>query len=140
MPTLRKDLLKNVKFLRWVEAKVFSSEVETEKWRRLLLRRKDWRFQPNGDILFHTGGTIKVANALSRTVAVEFVVETTLDCFGYLIFVLDRGIGAIDGLDGTERGYQGLYEVTEEEHDALLDDSKPFSTKSEKISESSFDH
>ncbi|GKB88547.1 hypothetical protein Tco_0960819 [Tanacetum coccineum] len=31
-------------------------------------------------------------------------------------------------------------EVTEEELDALLDDSKPFSTTSEKISESSLDH
>ncbi|GKA88072.1 hypothetical protein Tco_0809836, partial [Tanacetum coccineum] len=41
-------------------------------------------------------------------VAVEFIVETTLDCFGYLIFGLDQGIGAIDGLDGTERGCQGL--------------------------------
>ncbi|GJU61383.1 hypothetical protein Tco_1243218 [Tanacetum coccineum] len=41
-------------------------------------------------------------------VAVEFVVETSLNCFGYLIFGLDQGIDAIDGLDGTERGYQGL--------------------------------
>ncbi|GKD45343.1 hypothetical protein Tco_1269988 [Tanacetum coccineum] len=31
-------------------------------------------------------------------------------------------------------------EVTEEELDALLDDSKPFSTTSDKISESSLDH
>ncbi|GKB80980.1 hypothetical protein Tco_0947875, partial [Tanacetum coccineum] len=31
-------------------------------------------------------------------------------------------------------------EVTEEEFDALLDDSKPFSTKSEKINESFLDH
>ncbi|GKD62285.1 hypothetical protein Tco_1299794 [Tanacetum coccineum] len=38
IPTLRRDLLENIKFARWVEAKVFSSEVETEKWRRLLLR------------------------------------------------------------------------------------------------------
>ncbi|GJX05636.1 hypothetical protein Tco_0191552 [Tanacetum coccineum] len=67
-----------------------------------------------------------------RRVAVEFVVETSLDCFGYLdhrlrsrsqlssllrrlwivsvilIFGLDQGIDAIDGLDGTERGYQRL--------------------------------
>ncbi|GKE37983.1 hypothetical protein Tco_1461388, partial [Tanacetum coccineum] len=31
--------------------------------------RKDWGFQPNGDIRFHPGGTIEVANALSRTVS-----------------------------------------------------------------------
>nr|GEX76916.1 reverse transcriptase domain-containing protein [Tanacetum cinerariifolium] len=35
-----RDLLENIKFLRWVEAKVVSSEVESEKWRRLLLRQK----------------------------------------------------------------------------------------------------
>nr|GFC33571.1 reverse transcriptase domain-containing protein [Tanacetum cinerariifolium] len=33
-----------------------------------------------------------------------------------------------------------IEEVTEEELDALLDDSKPYSTTSEKISESFLDH
>ncbi|GKD63185.1 hypothetical protein Tco_1305293, partial [Tanacetum coccineum] len=31
--------------------------------------RKDWVFLPNGDIRFHPGGMIEVANALSRTQA-----------------------------------------------------------------------
>ncbi|GKD71615.1 hypothetical protein Tco_1325705, partial [Tanacetum coccineum] len=39
IPTLRRDLLKVVKFSRWVEAKVVSSEVESEEWRRLLLHQ-----------------------------------------------------------------------------------------------------
>nr|GFA07594.1 hypothetical protein [Tanacetum cinerariifolium] len=39
--TLRRDLLENIKFLRWVEAKVVSSEVESEKWSRLLLHQKN---------------------------------------------------------------------------------------------------
>nr|GEV56105.1 putative reverse transcriptase domain-containing protein [Tanacetum cinerariifolium] len=50
----------------------------------------------------------RVRSCYNSIVAVEFVVETTLDCFGYLIFGLDQGIGVIDGLDETERGYQGL--------------------------------
>ncbi|GJX45798.1 hypothetical protein Tco_0262474 [Tanacetum coccineum] len=60
IPTLRRDLLKVVKFSRWVEAKVVSSEVESEEWRRLLLHqmcvaidiatddREEDFFPPNG--------------------------------------------------------------------------------------------
>ncbi|GJT79835.1 hypothetical protein Tco_1054177 [Tanacetum coccineum] len=33
-------------------------------------KQKDWRFQPNGNVRFYSGGTIKVANALSRTVSI----------------------------------------------------------------------
>ncbi|GJU35017.1 hypothetical protein Tco_1183371 [Tanacetum coccineum] len=62
------------------------------------------------------GATVVVVAAWSGEavggVAVLFIVETTLDCFGYLIFGLDQAcisrIDAIDGLDGTERGCQGL--------------------------------
>ncbi|GJZ39988.1 retrovirus-related pol polyprotein from transposon TNT 1-94 [Tanacetum coccineum] len=39
IPTLKRDLLRVARFLRWVEAKVVSSEVESEKWRRLLLHQ-----------------------------------------------------------------------------------------------------
>ncbi|GKA06067.1 hypothetical protein Tco_0685187 [Tanacetum coccineum] len=55
---------------------------------------------------------------LCREVAVEFVVATSLDCFGYVDFRLRsrsigfdnpvRGLDVVDGLDGTERGYQRL--------------------------------
>nr|GEU78246.1 ABC transporter B family member 19-like [Tanacetum cinerariifolium] len=44
---------------------------------------------------------------LTRKVAVEFFVETSLDCHGYFNFRLRSRLGAVDGLDGTERGYQG---------------------------------
>ncbi|GKC08859.1 hypothetical protein Tco_1000469 [Tanacetum coccineum] len=37
--TLKRDLLGVTRFPRWVEAKVVSSEVESEKWRRLLLHQ-----------------------------------------------------------------------------------------------------
>ncbi|GJZ66000.1 hypothetical protein Tco_0622696 [Tanacetum coccineum] len=40
---------------------------ETEGSGSVAVNRKDWRFQPNGDIRYHPGETIKVANALSRT-------------------------------------------------------------------------
>ncbi|GJT65437.1 hypothetical protein Tco_1016917 [Tanacetum coccineum] len=39
IPTLRRDPLRVARFPRWVEAKVVSSEVESEKWRRLLLHQ-----------------------------------------------------------------------------------------------------
>ncbi|GKD96394.1 hypothetical protein Tco_1380291 [Tanacetum coccineum] len=39
IPTLKRDLLGVARFSRWVEAKVVSSEVESEKWRRLLLHQ-----------------------------------------------------------------------------------------------------
>ncbi|GJX45167.1 hypothetical protein Tco_0261843 [Tanacetum coccineum] len=39
IPTLRRDLLEVVKFLRWVEAKVVSFKVESKEWRRLLLHQ-----------------------------------------------------------------------------------------------------
>nr|GEY59564.1 hypothetical protein [Tanacetum cinerariifolium] len=45
--------------------------------------RKDWIFYPNGDIRFLPGERIEVANASSRRVLVEFVVEMSLDCFDY---------------------------------------------------------
>ncbi|GJS68936.1 hypothetical protein Tco_0683501 [Tanacetum coccineum] len=84
------------RFLRWVEAEKVNSKVESKKWRRLLLRkmcvafdvstdgheedffpemecsgsivRKDWRIQSNGNVRFHPGGTIEVANAIIQTV------------------------------------------------------------------------
>ncbi|GJT63179.1 hypothetical protein Tco_1006712 [Tanacetum coccineum] len=62
IPALRKDLLGVARILRWVEAKKVSPECAYE-------RAKDWRFQPNGDICSHPGETIKVANALIRTVS-----------------------------------------------------------------------
>ncbi|GKC91282.1 hypothetical protein Tco_1151931 [Tanacetum coccineum] len=39
IPTLRRDLLGVARFSRWVETKVGSVEVESEKWRRLLLHQ-----------------------------------------------------------------------------------------------------
>ncbi|GJS66205.1 hypothetical protein Tco_0680769 [Tanacetum coccineum] len=39
MLTLRRDFLGVAKFPRWVEAKVVSFEVESEKWRILLLQK-----------------------------------------------------------------------------------------------------
>ncbi|GKB81152.1 hypothetical protein Tco_0948047 [Tanacetum coccineum] len=39
IPTLRMDLLGVARFPRWVEAKVVNFEVESEKWRRLLLHQ-----------------------------------------------------------------------------------------------------
>ncbi|GJZ06857.1 hypothetical protein Tco_0540650, partial [Tanacetum coccineum] len=60
MPTLKMDLLKVVKFPRWVEAMVVSSKVESDKRRRLLLHqmcvsiyvaidgREEDFFPPNG--------------------------------------------------------------------------------------------
>ncbi|GJS57525.1 hypothetical protein Tco_0652309 [Tanacetum coccineum] len=39
IPTLRRDLLEVAIFLRWVEAKKVSLEVESEDWRRLLLHQ-----------------------------------------------------------------------------------------------------
>ncbi|GJR69442.1 hypothetical protein Tco_0015507 [Tanacetum coccineum] len=39
IPILRRDLLRVARFPRWVEAKVVSSEVESEEWRRLLLHQ-----------------------------------------------------------------------------------------------------
>ncbi|GJU95808.1 ribonuclease H-like domain-containing protein [Tanacetum coccineum] len=39
IPTLKRDLLGVARFSRWVEANVVSSEVESEKWRRLLLHQ-----------------------------------------------------------------------------------------------------
>ncbi|GKB76928.1 hypothetical protein Tco_0943823 [Tanacetum coccineum] len=39
IPTLRGDLLGVARFPRWVEAKVVSSEDESEKWRRLFLHQ-----------------------------------------------------------------------------------------------------
>ncbi|GJT03033.1 ribonuclease H-like domain-containing protein [Tanacetum coccineum] len=39
IPTLRRDLLEVVRFPRWVEAKVVSSEVESENWKRILLHQ-----------------------------------------------------------------------------------------------------
>ncbi|GKE19310.1 hypothetical protein Tco_1426887, partial [Tanacetum coccineum] len=39
IPTLRRDLLGVAIFLRWVEAKKISLEVESEDWRRLLLHQ-----------------------------------------------------------------------------------------------------
>ncbi|GJU65921.1 RNA-directed DNA polymerase, eukaryota [Tanacetum coccineum] len=40
-------------------------------------------------------------------VAVELVVETSMDCFDYFDLRLRSRLGVVDGLDGTERGYQG---------------------------------
>ncbi|GJR47566.1 hypothetical protein Tco_1315669 [Tanacetum coccineum] len=39
IPTLKRDLLGVARFLRWVESKVVSSEVESDKWSRLLLHQ-----------------------------------------------------------------------------------------------------
>ncbi|GJR45034.1 hypothetical protein Tco_1313137 [Tanacetum coccineum] len=80
MPTLKKDLLKVVKFLRWVEAKVVSSEVESEKWRRLLLH------QMCVAINVATDGCEEdffpeIESSGGIVVVVEFVVETSLDSF-----------------------------------------------------------
>ncbi|GJX33355.1 hypothetical protein Tco_0243210, partial [Tanacetum coccineum] len=77
-------------------------------------------------------------------VAVEFIVETSLDCFGYFIFILDQGLDVVDGLDGTERGYQrlGLGEISSairpRDQDDPHDDAHPKgenNTKRQKTSE-----
>ncbi|GJW11289.1 hypothetical protein Tco_1577116 [Tanacetum coccineum] len=39
IPILKRDLLGVARFPRWVETKVVSSEVESEKWRGLLLHQ-----------------------------------------------------------------------------------------------------
>ncbi|GJT81697.1 hypothetical protein Tco_1056039 [Tanacetum coccineum] len=39
IPTLKRDLLRVARDPRWVEAKVVCFEVESEKWRRLLLHQ-----------------------------------------------------------------------------------------------------
>ncbi|GJT69481.1 hypothetical protein Tco_1028767 [Tanacetum coccineum] len=57
--------------------------------------RKDWVFPPNGDIRFHPGGTIEVANALSRTQAYRsllFCRDTAKDVSdGYTYPNVDEG-------------------------------------------------
>ncbi|GKG46764.1 hypothetical protein Tco_0501610, partial [Tanacetum coccineum] len=50
---------------------------------------------------------------------------------------IDKAMQHYHSNDDTCFGMDVIDEVTEEELDALLDDSKPFSTTSEKISESS---
>nr|GEV44926.1 zf-CCHC domain-containing protein/UBN2 domain-containing protein [Tanacetum cinerariifolium] len=42
----------------------------------------------------------------NNKVAVKFVVETSSDCFDYFDLRLRSRLIAVDGLDGTERGYQ----------------------------------
>ncbi|GJU94984.1 hypothetical protein Tco_1319740 [Tanacetum coccineum] len=39
IPTLKRDLLGVVRFLRWVKAKVVSFEVESKEWIRILLHQ-----------------------------------------------------------------------------------------------------
>ncbi|GJV80704.1 DNA-directed DNA polymerase [Tanacetum coccineum] len=57
-----------------------------------------------------------------------------------ITFLMDKAMRHSHSNDDTCFCMDVIDEVTEEERDALLDDSKPFSTKSEKISESSLDH
>nr|GEZ84322.1 hypothetical protein [Tanacetum cinerariifolium] len=79
------NLLGVTRFLRWVEAKMISIEVEGGKWRRLLLQCSDpysatcrLKGVKSGELIGNsskmvtsipvTGGTTNIANALSRTV------------------------------------------------------------------------
>nr|GEW56351.1 hypothetical protein [Tanacetum cinerariifolium] len=57
-----------------------------------------------------------------------------------ITFLIDKAIGHSHSYDDTCFRMDVIDEITEEEFDALLDDSKPFSTTSEKISESSLDY
>ncbi|GKC54023.1 hypothetical protein Tco_1076768 [Tanacetum coccineum] len=57
-----------------------------------------------------------------------------------ITFLIDKAIRHSHYNDDTCFRVDVIEEVTKEELDELLDDSKPFSTMSEKISESSLDH
>ncbi|GJW93924.1 reverse transcriptase domain-containing protein [Tanacetum coccineum] len=57
-----------------------------------------------------------------------------------ITFLIDKAMQPYHSNDDTCFRMDVIDEVTEEELDALLDESKPFSTTSEKISESSLDH
>ncbi|GKB35599.1 reverse transcriptase domain-containing protein [Tanacetum coccineum] len=57
-----------------------------------------------------------------------------------ITFLIDKAMQHSHSNDDTFFRMDVIEKVTEEELDALLDDSKPFSTTSEKISKSSLDH
>nr|GFC12630.1 reverse transcriptase domain-containing protein [Tanacetum cinerariifolium] len=57
-----------------------------------------------------------------------------------ITFLIDKALRYSHSNDDTCFRMDVIDKVIEEEFDALLDDSKPFSTKSEKISESFLDH
>ncbi|GKC22951.1 reverse transcriptase domain-containing protein [Tanacetum coccineum] len=57
-----------------------------------------------------------------------------------ITFLIDKAMRHSHSNDDTCFRVDVIDEITDEEMDALLDDSKPFSTTSEKISESSLDH
>ncbi|GJX20133.1 reverse transcriptase domain-containing protein [Tanacetum coccineum] len=59
---------------------------------------------------------------------------------GRYTFLINKAMRHSHSNDDTCFRVDVIDEVTEEEFDALLDDSKPFSTKSEKINESFLDH
>ncbi|GJR09829.1 putative reverse transcriptase domain-containing protein [Tanacetum coccineum] len=59
--------------------------------------RKDWRFQPNGDIRFHPRGAIKVANALSRTL--EVFDSSIFDVFVHYVVNFETCLLGLTGLE-----------------------------------------
>ncbi|GJS18929.1 hypothetical protein Tco_0413401 [Tanacetum coccineum] len=76
------------------------------------IERQDWKFQLKGDIRSHPGEPIKVVNALSRTMLCALNVKERLCRFCEAMIwlrTLVEGLVAVDGSDGTERGYQGRY-------------------------------
>nr|GEW25889.1 hypothetical protein [Tanacetum cinerariifolium] len=72
-------------------------------------------------------------------VAIELVVETSLDCFDYFDLRLRSSmylrLGVVDGLDGTERGYQGRSIALKARKESSDDDSSTFDSEDEEYTQ-----